>query len=62
MSFADLFPTRPVTPLLRRFASLLEPVTDSALEAMAAERGLDLEKMTLVEMDLLWDEVKKRSV
>ena len=29
------------------------------LEAIAKERGLDLEKMSLAEMDGVWDEVKK---
>lgn len=31
------------------------------LEALARERGLVLEKMTLPEMDLLWDEVKREA-
>ncbi|MEO7318842.1 MAG: nucleoside triphosphate pyrophosphohydrolase [Chthoniobacteraceae bacterium] len=31
-----------------------------AVEALAGERSLALEKMTLAELDLLWDEVKRR--
>jgi MazG family protein len=31
-----------------------------AVEAAAAERGLDLKDMTLAEMDEIWDEVKKQ--
>lgn len=30
------------------------------LEALAAERGLDLENASLAEMDALWDEIKKK--
>lgn len=30
-----------------------------AMETLARERGLDLAKMTLAEMDVLWDEVKR---
>ena len=32
-----------------------------AMEALASERALDLAKMSLEEMDVLWDEVKKAS-
>jgi MazG family protein len=32
-----------------------------AVEALARERGLALEKMTLAELDTLWDEVKARA-
>jgi nucleoside triphosphate diphosphatase len=32
----------------------------TALEQLARERGLDLERATLEEMDVLWDEVKRR--
>jgi MazG family protein len=31
-----------------------------AIEALASERGLKLEEMSLSEMDVLWDEVKRR--
>lgn len=31
-----------------------------AVETLASERQLDLEKMTLAELDTLWDEVKRR--
>ena len=30
------------------------------VEALAAERGVDLASLTLAEKDLLWDEVKAR--
>ena len=30
------------------------------LEALAAERGLDLETASLSEMDKLWDEIKQK--
>ncbi len=37
MTFANRFPLAEPSPLLRRFARLLEPVSDAALEAMAQE-------------------------
>lgn len=37
MSFADVFPTLQPSPLIRRFAQLLEPKTDAELEAMARQ-------------------------
>jgi len=37
MSFADVLPTLKPSPLLRRFAQMLEPKTDSELEAMAQQ-------------------------
>ena len=37
MSFADTFPNRTFSPLMRRFARLLEPKTDAELEAMAQQ-------------------------
>jgi tetrapyrrole methylase family protein/MazG family protein len=30
------------------------------VEALAAERGIDLEALSLAEKDVLWDEVKRR--
>ena len=32
------------------------------VEQLARERGLELHRMTLAEMDLLWDEVKRTSL
>ncbi len=37
MSFADLYPTLAPSPLMRRFAQLLEPKPDSELESMAQQ-------------------------
>ena len=40
MSFADVLPTLAPSPLLRRFAQLIEPKTDAELEAMAQQAHL----------------------
>jgi len=37
MSFADVFPASPPSPLLRRFEQLLEPKSDAELEEMAQQ-------------------------
>jgi 2-iminoacetate synthase len=37
MSFSEVFQKQPLTPLLRRFAQLLEPKSDAELEAMAQQ-------------------------
>ena len=37
MSFADTLPNRTLSPLMRRFAKLLEPKTDAELEQMAQQ-------------------------